>query len=251
MAQQLESILPEKAEQNDDLAMKHQQQMLNKIRRVKQKIQKKEALLQTKDVQLKSFLEQVRVHVKNEKDRFAQETAETKAELEDLPLELQPLKEGKDMPKENDEMTLDALLSEGEDKKDPQDQRVLKEQLHAARDEAAQAQMMAYSMKQQLDALTAQFLGLKHLQPAGLTPPPSEETSGFATPAVGPPGLGGLQAVPSSPTMVRDAKAPFRVKVKERSGPYSPVLQQNKSSKTKPDAAKEGGGQTLPQDSMD
>ena len=91
IAQRLEGLLPDKAA---DTEMRQQQQLLNRIRKVKQRIQKKEASLTTKEVQLKNFLEQVRVHVKNEKDRYQQETSETKKELEELKLELQQLRDG-------------------------------------------------------------------------------------------------------------------------------------------------------------
>ncbi len=219
IAQQLEGILPEKSA---DAEMRQQQQLLNRIRKVKMKIQRKEASLTTKDIQLKKILEQVRVHVKNEKDRYHQETSETKKELEELKIELQQLREGHIPTKDSEmeEMTLDSLLAPGEAESDG-----LQAALAAAKEEAASAKSMAYSMKQQMDTMMAHFQTMKHLQPGGFTPPPSEDLTamdGTAPKIVGalPPGLAHLP--PQGSTFVKDPQPPFGVKPKERSGPYTP-----------------------------
>ena len=83
--------LPDPKATKEDSDMK--QQLLNRIRNVKTKIQKRE-VLSTKETQLKSFLEQVRVHVKNEKDRHGQETAEIQQELVELRAQLDRLRSG-------------------------------------------------------------------------------------------------------------------------------------------------------------
>ena len=219
IAQQLEGILPDKSA---DVEMRQQQQVLNRIRKVKLKIQRKEASLTTKEVQLKNFLEQVRVHVKNEKDRYHQETSETKKELEELKGELQQLREGRIPTKdtEMEESTLETLLALGEPESEG-----LQSALAAAKEEAACAKQMAYSMKQQMDTMMAHFQTMKHLQPGGFTPPPSEDLTAMdgMAPKIGsslPPGLAHLP--PSGPTLVKDARAPFGVRPKERSGPYTP-----------------------------
>ena len=120
-----------------------------------------------------------------------------------------------------DETTLDSLLAEGEE-----DSAGLQAALAAAKDEAASAKLMAYSMKQQMDSLLAHFKHLPYPQPGGLTPTPSEELPAVDGTTIKdggtlPPGLAHLH--PIGPSLIRDARAPFGVKPKERKGPYTPT----------------------------
>ena len=216
IAEQLGALLPDPKAMKEDSEMKQQQQLLNRVRKVKTKIQKKEAALNTKEAQLKSFLEQVRVHVKNEKDRHAQETSELKQELEDLHLELEQLREGKGPVKEADAQSLDAMLISDTEADTSVKEKQLQEELMIAKQQAATANQMAYSMKTQLDGLMAQFQAMRQLQPNGLTPPGSEELKGN----------GGLDMMitggPQSGQHLRDPRAPFGLKqAKQRDGPYT------------------------------
>eukprot|EP00434_Breviolum_minutum_P030641 symbB.v1.2.027095.t1/scaffold2753.1/size71542/7 len=88
----VEQLIP--VELTEDRELKNQQQLLNRIRKVKQRITKKEQLLTSKQEAMQSFLEEMRKHIIAEKQRHATDVATLTQEINDLKEELTQIKAG-------------------------------------------------------------------------------------------------------------------------------------------------------------
>ena len=212
MASVVESLMPPDAA--DDQILKSQQQSLNRIRRCRQKIAKKEAAVASKAEQMKLFLESMKKHIAAEKQRHVTETAELEKEIAALKEELILLKNGQEKS-EVQEDTLESLLSEDE-AMHTNGEAALREQLAAAQNEAKEAQNLAYAMQAQVQAF------MQYQQMAANAVMPAEIPPGLAPDAFSP-------QHPKRPStqgqvLERNAKAPFgvvRVDGKEtRESPY-------------------------------
>ena len=213
MASVVEGLMPPDAA--DEQILKSQQQSLNRIRRCRQKIAKKEAAVVSKAEQMKLFLESMKKHIAAEKQRHATETAELEKEIADLKEELILLKNGQEKS-EAPEATLESLLSEDE-AMPTNGEAALREQLAAAQNEAKEAQNMAYAMQAQVQAfMQYQQMAASAVMPAEL--PPGLTPGAFSPQHPKRPSTHG-------PGLERDAKAPFgvvRVDGKDtRESPYA------------------------------
>lgn len=175
----VERLLPTSVAEDQEL--RTQQQTLNKIRKIRQKITKKEGLIDSKTQLMKAFIEDMAKHVAAEQKRHDQEIETLHREVAELKTELQQLKEG-------DREDPIPVETDDEEKVKPQDPEDLRNQLAAAKQEAAEAQQMAYAMKAQVDAyLHYHQLTAQQMDMAALIPP-----------------LGGNR-------LCKDVKAPFGV----------------------------------------
>ena len=160
----VEQLIP--VELTEDRELKNQQQLLNRIRKVKQRITKKEQLLTSKQEAMQSFLEEMRKHIIAEKQRHATDVATLTQEINDLKEELTQIKAGSSRPT-GPEISLESLLEEEEDTTD------LKAELAKAKQEALEAQSMAYAMQVQMDT----YLQYQQMaaQAGGIVGPPPAE----------------------------------------------------------------------------
>ena len=188
----VERLLPTSVAEDQEL--RTQQQTLNKIRKIRQKITKKEGLIDSKTQLMKAFIEDMAKHVAAEQKRHDQEIETLHREVAELKTELQQLKEG-------DREDPIPVETDDEEKVKPQDPEDLRNQLAAAKQEAAEAQQMAYAMKAQVDAylhyhqLTAQQMDMSALIPP-LTAVASPQKPKFP---------------PGGNRLCKDVKAPFGV----------------------------------------
>lgn len=209
VAKQMEVLFPNQSEKEQ---LNLQQRHLNAVRKIRQKIQKKENVLSTREAQFQSLMEQIKEHVKKEKARHAQESADLEVEISSLKAELQKLKDTENaetMAVEADP-SLEELLP-GEE--DHMEQERLKKELAAAKAEVQQAQNVAYAMQAQMNA----FMEYQQMAAAAGIPSP-------LLPPEAPPGLYGPQSPQKpKPAILRDPKAPFGVvkTAMPRDSPYT------------------------------
>ena len=214
MATLVENLVPQSA--TEDQEIRSQQQSLNRIRKCRQKIVKKEALVKTKNEQWTQFVEDMRRHISSEKSRHNAEVQTLEEEIMELKDELVQLRSGQDKPEADEKMdiSLDDLLDVDSDDKTKQ----LQEQLDRAKIEVQEAQNVAlYAMQAQMQA----FMEYQRMASGAAEVVPTMEGSmavpgtlppnGPTTPQrPKPPGLGGVR---------RDAKAPFGVVAKDKHTP--------------------------------
>ena len=197
VAKQMEVLFPNQSEKEQ---LNLQQRHLNAVRKIRQKIQKKENALSTREAQFQAFMDQIKEHVKKEKARHAQESADLEVEISSLKAELQKLKDKENM--ENMATEEDPSLEEilpGEE--DHTEQERLKQELAAAKAEVQQAQNVAYAMQAQMNA----FMEYQQMAAAAGIPSP-------LLPPEAPPGLYGPHSPQKpKPAILRDPKAPFGV----------------------------------------
>ena len=222
VAAAVEGLIPQEAAEDKEL--KTQQQVLNKIRKCKQKISKRETAIASKNVMMEQFMEEMRKHIASEKQRHQSEIKELTQEVVELKEELEQLRKGEEKAPEQ-AISLEELLEE-EASVDTTDLRL---QLLQAKQEAQEAQSLAYAMKAQMDTL------IQYQQLA----------AGTCTPAVETPPASGVFGVPNTPqrpkkppnngALVKDAKAPFGVVRTELLGQRgSPYGKQNTLGKEDP-----------------
>ena len=210
VAKQVESLIPE-----EDTSLKDQQKQLNAIRKIKTKISKKEQSLVHKEDQMQGFMEKMRSHVQAEKERHKQETDEINKELLDLRKDLERVKTGQGIEKDElMELSLEAALQEGEQDL-VEDNKRLHQELVKAKQTAEEASQMAYHMKAQFESVMAR---MAQFAPTGTSPVPSETLDGKG-PVIP------VEDLETKPHLIKNAMAPFGV-IKStkipREGPYSP-----------------------------
>ena len=198
LAAVVESLVPPGL--SEDQELKSQQQSLNKIRKLRQRIGKKEAAIQTKNELMASFLEEMKRHIHSEKNRHATEVKELETEVEELKQELALLRSGQDKPQEED-VSIEEML----DAEAPEGDKALRVQLEKAKADVKEAQDVAYAMQAQMQAF------LEYQQMA----------AGAAAPMMVPGVSVGLpnMLAPNSPQkpklphtgIMRDPRAPFGV----------------------------------------
>ena len=212
MASLVENLVPQAV--SEDQEIRSQQQSLNRIRKCRQKIVKKEALVKTKKEQWTQFVEDMRRHISSEKSRHTTEVQTLEEEITELKEELAQLRSGQDKtePDEKMDASLDELLDIDSDDKTKQ----LQEQLDQAKMEVQEAQNVAYAMQAQMQA----FFDYQKLAAGAAVAPTMEgpmvapntlPPNGPHTPQrPKPPGLAGVR---------RDARAPFGIVPKEKTTP--------------------------------
>ena len=149
MASLVENLVPQAV--SEDQEIRSQQQSLNRIRKCRQKIVKKEALVKTKKEQWTQFVEDMRRHISSEKSRHTTDVQTLEEEITELKEELAQLRSGQDKtePDEKMDASLDELLDIDSDDKTKQ----LQEQLDQAKMEVQEAQNVAYAMQAQMQAI--------------------------------------------------------------------------------------------------
>ena len=185
----------------EDQEIRNQQQSLNKLRKCRQKIAKKEALVKTENDQWALFVEEMRQHVSSEKARHHAEIQSLEEEITELKNELALLKSGQEKPEEDEKMdlTLDELLAAEQDEK-----KNLQAQLDQAKLDMQEAHNVAYAMQAQMQA----FLEYQQLA-AGGAPTVEHPAASMAPP--------NTPQRPKLP-MKRDPKAPFGVAARDPFG---------------------------------
>ena len=126
MASLVENLVPQAV--SEDQEIRSQQQSLNRIRKCRQKIVKKEALVKTKKEQWTQFVEDMRRHISSEKSRHTTEVQTLEEEITELKEELAQLRSGQDKtePDEKMDASLDELLDIDSDDKTKQLQEQLR-----------------------------------------------------------------------------------------------------------------------------
>ena len=233
VAAAVEGLIPQ--ETADDKELKNQQQLLNKIRKCKQKISKREAAIASKNTMMEQFMEEMRKHIASEKQRHQGEIKELTQEVEELKEELVQLKKGEEKTPEP-AISLEELLEED----DGMDNADLRQQLLKAKQDAQEAQSLAYAMKVQMDTL------IQYQQLAAGTCLPTGETTAI-------PEIFGVPTTPQRPkkpinngALVKDAKAPFGVMrtdpTGQRGSPYSKPNEVGKDGPLSKEDKKDGKG---------
>ena len=185
----------------EDQEIRNQQQSLNKLRKCRQKIAKKEALVKTKNDQWTLFVEEMRQHVSSEKARHHAEIQSLEEEITELKNELALLKSGQEKPEEDEKMdlSLDELLAAEQDEK-----KNLQAQLDQAKLDMQEAHNVAYAMQAQMQA----FFEYQQLAAGGAL------TVEHPAASMAPPNTPQRPKLP----MKRDPKAPFGVAAKDPFG---------------------------------
>ncbi len=230
VAAAVEGLIPQEAE--EDKALKTQQQVLNKIRKCKQKISKRETAIASKNSLMEQFMEDMRKHIASEKQRHQSEIKELTQEVVELKEELEQLRKGEEKPIEQD-ISLEELLEE-EDSTENSDLRL---QLLQAKQEAQEAQSLAYAMKIQMDTLIQYQQMAAGTNPLVAVPPNAPETLEVLN----------TPQRPKKPhtmgSVVKDAKAPFGVvrtePLGQRGSPYSKQNEPGKDGMPPRDEMKE------------
>lgn len=220
----VEQVVPGTLTEEQEL--KSQQQFLNRIRKCRQKLARKEAMIQAKNNLMEQFLSDMRRHIASEKERHGREIKELEAEIVDIKEELRLLKEGQEKIPEP-EASLDELLEVDM----TESEQSLRAQLNKAKDDVKEAQNVAYAMQAQMQAfLEYQQLAAGAAVPHLATPPPPGFPNGMAPAAVMSP------QKPKPPAgLMKDARAPFGVTRKDIPARESPY--------TRPDPPAEAPGQ--------
>ena len=95
----------------DHMEIKEQQKKINVLRRLQQRIHKKEAQIKTKEQQMETFMEQVKVHVTKEKQRHKDEIDELRKDIEQARTDILKIKNGGNLETGNNaEMELEEIL---------------------------------------------------------------------------------------------------------------------------------------------
>ena len=108
-AEVLEGLIPDPT----STELKTKQRQLNMVRKLMQKIERKEAALVKKENMMNQFLEEMRQHIISEKRRHKSEMDSIKQEIDEAKVALQKVKNGQidDMETNKTEEELDALLN--------------------------------------------------------------------------------------------------------------------------------------------
>ena len=204
----LEGMLPNP--EKEDLRLK--QRHLNNIRKCQQKVERKEQALAKRELQMQTFLEEVKAHIASEKQRHKTDVETLQAELAEAKVALQAAKEGKDVPMtEMDE--IENMLST--DTEAAKENNALKTQIQAMEIERNQQQQQMYHMKQQMEEmmrhLTAHSPGTEGIAPAA---------GGLAASIAGGTPMNGEDAENVSTPRRKSALVPFRAGRTKRPSPY-------------------------------
>lgn len=218
-ADQINCLLPDPDQQE----IKDQQKRINVLRRLQQRVTKKEAQIKLKEQQMEQFIEQMKSHVLKEKLRHKEELDVLRKDIEQTKIDIQKVKEGDHSdPTPSTEMDLEEILDSP--RPDPEKDQ-LKEQL-------VKAEQANYAMQQQLHQFQGQMAEFMQVYRLQLPPqegqigtPPGLPMTGVTSPGqhVKPP-VNVAEATPGSMTTKRDAKQPFGIARKEKEtaspGPY-------------------------------
>lgn len=217
-ADKIKDLLPNQDQQD----IKDQQKKINLLRRLQQRIQKKESQIKTKEQQMENFIEQVKAHVTKEKARHKEEVECLKKEIEQAKTDLQKIKDGEQMEAQNQEdMDLEEVL-------DVSAPDVEKDQL---RGRLAEAEKANQEMQQQLASFQNQMAEFmqqysQQLQrqelPVG-TPPGAFSPGQMIKNPMNTFEPGTNHGPTEEKTNKRDARQPFGIAKKERQkdGPYT------------------------------
>jgi len=238
-AEKINGLLPGQDEQ-DQQEIKDQQKKINLLRRLQQRIQKKENQIKTKESQMDTFIQQMKDHILREKQRHKEEVEELRKEIEQARLDITKIKNGDTMDNQNQmEMELeDVLESPDQDEEKIQ----LREKLHTAEKVNADMQRQLCGLQLQMTEFMQNYQ--QRLAPMEVpvgTPPgaftPEQNVKAPAInldAAIAAAGVGEKER-PAGRT--RDALQPFGVARRDKTpnGPYAPPPPVPKEDK-------EGGG---------
>lgn len=141
----LDGVLPDP----DKEELRSRQKQINGIRKLQQKIERKENAVQKREIQMTKFLEEIRVHVAQEKQRYQQDLATLRKEIADAKVQLQELKDGKEVAEAPMEEDLDALLDS--DCPLAKENQHLKDQIKQMEQNSIQQQNQLYTMQSQME----------------------------------------------------------------------------------------------------
>ena len=165
----INELLPDQ----DHMEIKEQQKKINVLRRLQQRIHKKEAQIKTKEQQMETFMEQVKVHVTKEKQRHKDEIEELRKDIEQARTDILKIKNGGNLETGNNaEMELEEILDTSATSKETEE---LKRRLIQAEQEKVQATTMMYNMQKKLDQFMEQYAHAGAHAPPHLPTPTEEE----------------------------------------------------------------------------
>ena len=211
LAPQVEGLIPDPLK--EEIQMR--QREINQIRKLQQKVERKEAAILKKESQMAAFQEEIKQHVLQEKTRHKTEMDVLKKELEEAKEALQNAKEGR-VTIEEDPATELEMMFQDEDEMAKENQE-LKKQLAALEQQKNQQQAQMYQMQSQMEAFMRQYSDNVKLAAVTAVEPnmPVEPVSGQA-------GMN-LGKTPESPIRTGAAALqPFRVprEKQNRASPY-------------------------------
>lgn len=242
-AEKIHGLLPGQ-DQQDQQEIKDQQKKINLLRRLQQRIQKKENQIKTKESQMDTFIQQMKDHILREKQRHKEELEELRRDIEQARVDIQKIKNGDTMENQNQ---MDMDLEEVLDSPTHDEEKIqLKEKLHTAEKANSDMQRQLCSLQQQM----AEFMQNYQQRIAPMEVPVGTPPGAF-TPeqnvklpaisldaAIAAAGMGEAQKEKERPGgRTRDALQPFGIarKDKAQSGPYAPP----------PPVPKEDGGTSV------
>ena len=211
----LQGLIPVVEEEAESGQLRQQQRMLNQIRKLQVKLGKKESAILQRDQQMQKFLQEIRQHVDQEKQRHKKETDLLKEEVVEIKQKLQDLKSGKPVEVKMENDLEDILGFEDEEKTQ------LKLQLDKANKEQIEMRNKVVYMQQQMEAFMQNYdpangnIAVPRLE----TLPPNTPEQHVKNTTLG-------LTAPTGAGLVKDARAPFGVRphshaAREAASPYA------------------------------
>lgn len=245
-AEKIHGLLPGQ-DQQDQQDIKDQQKKINILRRLQQRIMKKENQIKTKETQMETFIQQMKDHILREKQRHKEELEELRKEIEQARSDIQKIKNGDTMENQNQmELDLEEVLETADH---DEEKNQLREKLQTAEKANADMQRQLCGLQQQMTEFMQNYQ--QRLTPMEVpvgTPPgaftPEQHVKVPAInldAAIAAAGVGEMQQEKErTGGRTRDARQPFGIARKDKtpSGPYAP-------SPPVPNKPKEGGGTSV------
>ena len=155
IAPKVEGLIPDPLKEE----IKTKQRAINQIRKLQQKVERKEAAIAKKESQMTSFLEEVKQHVLQEKTRHKAEMEILRRELDEAKEALQSAKDGREVKEEEMNAEIETIfLDEDEVAKENQE---LKQKLMILEYEKNQQQEhmqeQMYQMQSQMETFMRQY----------------------------------------------------------------------------------------------
>lgn len=224
IAPQVESLLPDPLK--EDLRLK--QREINTIRKLQQKVERKEQAISKRESQMTQFLEDIKQHVMQEKARHRADVDQLKKELEEARSALADAKNGKTPVEMEQDENLESLLCMDSDA--AKENQELKQRLALMEKEKRQQCEHMYNMQLKMDAFIKQYAD--HTHNGGPVAPKQElepaQSIRNGTPHSGPP----IDLTEDTPATLPAVASPDRPKAaglqpfrcgkdqKQRSSPY-------------------------------
>ena len=242
-AEKIHGLLPGQ-DQQDQQEIKDQQKKINILRRLQQRIQKKENQIKTKETQMDTFIQQMKDHILREKQRHKEDLEELRKDIEQARLDIQKIKNGDSLENQNQmDMELEEVL---EPTPHDEEKTQLKEKLQTAEKANSDMQRQLCSLQLQMTEFMQNYQQRMApmevpvgTPPGAFTPeqpvkPPAISLDG----AIAAAGMGEKnKETEGTGVRTRDALQPFGIARKDKTarGPYAPP----------PPVPKEGGGTSV------